>query len=96
MYGTSICVIMDTLLIAGSMADKSDSGKKDPPYPGESPTAPEQEHWRKGFENNLRGTDYEALLSASVTLFNMSRLLTRHGPGSLTRVMPLASYSLQL
>jgi hypothetical protein len=37
-------MIMDALMCTGSMADKSESGKKDPPYPGESPTAPEHEH----------------------------------------------------
>ena len=59
-------MIMDALLCTGSMADKSESGKKDPPYPGESPTAPEHEHWRKAFENNLLGTDYEQLLRGDV------------------------------
>ena len=59
-------MIMDALMCTGSMADKSESGKKDPPYPGESPTAPEHEHWRKAFENNLLGTDYEQLLRGDV------------------------------
>jgi len=44
------------------MADngKSDSGKKDPPYPGESPTGPEFDTWEKAFSNLLKGTDYPA------------------------------------
>ena len=44
------------------MADngKSDSGKKDPPYPGECPTGPEYDAWEKAFSNLLKGTDYPA------------------------------------
>ena len=50
MYGTSI---YNSLLMAGTMTDsvKSDSGKKDPPYPGESPTRPEFDAWVKAFNN---------------------------------------------
>ena len=60
MYGTSI--YNSSLLMAGTMADhgKSDSGKKDPPYPGESPTGPEFDAWEKAFSNLLKGTDYPA------------------------------------
>ena len=59
MYGTSI---YNSLLMAGTMTDsvKSDSGKKDPPYPGESPTGPEFDAWEKAFANLLKGTDYPA------------------------------------
>ena len=48
MYGTSI---YNSLLMAGTMTDsvKSDSGKKDPSYPGESPTGPEFDAWEKAF-----------------------------------------------
>ena len=57
MYGTSL---HNTLLMAGTMTDsgKSDSGKKDPPYPGESPTGPEFDAWEKAFSNLLKGTDF--------------------------------------
>ena len=59
MYGTSI---YNSLLMAGTMTDsvKSDSGKKDPPYLGESPTGPEFDAWEKAFANSLKGTDYPA------------------------------------
>ena len=59
MYGTSL---HNTLLMAGTMTDsgKSDSGKKDPPYPGESPTGPEFDAWEKAFSNILKGTDFPA------------------------------------
>ena len=60
MYGTSISLLMDTLLMAGTMAEngKSEGGKKDQSFPGESPTGPEFDEWKKTFENNLRGTGF--------------------------------------
>ena len=65
MYGTSI---YNSLLMAGTMTDsvKSDSGKKDPPYPGESPTGPEFDAWNKAFGNLLKGTDFPAGIQGKV------------------------------
>ena len=65
MYGTSL---HNTLLMAGTMTDsgKSDSGKKDPPYPGESPTGPEFDAWEKAFSNILKGTDFPAGIQGKI------------------------------
>ena len=54
--------------MAGTMTDsvKSDSGKKDPPYPGESPTGPEFDAWEKAFANLLKGTDYPAGIQGKI------------------------------
>ena len=66
MYGTSF--YNNSLLLAGTMTDhgKSDSGKKDPPYPGESPTGPEFDAWEKAFSNTLKGTDYPAGIQGKI------------------------------
>ena len=66
MYGTSF--YNNSLLLAGTMTDhgKSDSGKKDPPYPGESPTGPEYDAWEKAFSNTLKGTDYPAGIQGKI------------------------------
>ncbi|MGB0685920.1 MAG: hypothetical protein ACPGQD_07050, partial [Planctomycetota bacterium] len=59
---------MEPALMAGAMAEKAADGgsKDDPPYPGESPTDAEFDEWLKKFQNQLRGTDYAAMLADEI------------------------------
>ena len=61
MHGTTTCHILDTLLMAGAMADKTDSGgvsDRDPTCPGEDPTQPELDVWLKTMSDRLKKTEY--------------------------------------
>ena len=55
MYGTSLFMLLEPVMVAGTMSDKAvdGGGKEDPAYPGESPTDAEFDEWLK----RLQGRD---------------------------------------
>ena len=99
MHGTTMCHILESLLMAGaSMTDKAESGSadRDPTFPGEDPTQPELDAWIKIMSDRLKKTEYFYLTRNEVppSLIPMSEaldlsILVEQAPVSGLRARPL-------